>query len=109
MNRLEHPDLAIKSTFHGTDFVASKQDIEKACGKTMFSDDDINEVTQHEWEMQTEDGTPFTIYDWKEYREISDNEKITWHIGSFNRFGSAKAYKELQRSFHLHPKIEYNI
>ena len=109
MNRLEDSSLAENLTFHNHDFVAAQEDIEKVCGIVMYTDLDPEEITQNEWEMQTEDGTPFTIYDWKEYREISDNEKITWHIGSFNRFGSAKAYKELQRSFHLHPKIEYNI
>ena len=45
--------------------------------RDMFKDDnDINEKTQNEWEMVTEDGTPFTIYDYKEYRDYEDYEKI---------------------------------
>ena len=109
MNRLEQPDLATNVSFHGHDFLAAKQDIEKVCGAVMYTDSDITERTQNEWEMQTEDGTPFTIYDFKEYREYDKVEKVTWHIGSGNRFGSKKGYDELKRAFHLHPKIEYNI
>jgi|TARA_R100000935_G_C2706652_1_gene112417 hypothetical protein len=109
MNRLEQPDLAIDLTFHGHDFSAAVVDIEKVCGKVMYTDNDIDEQTQNEWEMQTEDGTAFTIYDFKEYREYDSAEKITWHIGAGNRFGAKKGYEELKRSFHLHPKIEYNI
>jgi hypothetical protein len=109
MNRLEDSSLAENLTFHNHDFIAAQEDIEKVCGIVMYTDPDPGEVTQNEWEMQTEDGTPFTIYDFKEYREYDKNEKITWHIGAINRFGAKKGYEELKRSFHLHPKIEYNI
>ena len=109
MNRLDQPSLTSNVGFHNHDFTAAIEDIEKACGPVMYSDDDINEPTQNEWEMQTEDGTAFTIYDFKEYREYDKSEKIVWHIGANNRFGSKKAYEELKRGFHLHPKVEYNI
>jgi hypothetical protein len=109
MNRLEHPTLARNVSFHSHDFVATIEDLEKVCGKVMYSDDDIDEKTQNEWEMQTTDGTPFTIYDWKEFREYDKYEKVEWHIGAHNRFGSKKGYDELKRAFHLHPKINYNI
>ena len=75
----------------------------------MYTDNDVDEKTQNEWEMQTEDGTAITIYDYKEYREYSDDEKIEWHIGANNRFGAKKGYDELKRAFHLHPKVTYNI
>ena len=109
MNRLEDASLVNGTSFHNHDFLAAIEDIEKVCGKVMYTDSDIEEETQNEWEMQSEDGTPFTIYDWKEYREYNKQEKINWHIGAENRFGSKKGYDELKRAFHLHPKIEYNI
>ena len=109
MNRLEDSSLAENLTFHNHDFIAAQEDIEKVCGEVMYTDPDPDEQTQNEWEMQTEDGTPFTIYDFKEYREYDKHEKITWHIGSCNRFGSKKGYEELKRAFHLHPKVMYNI
>jgi len=108
IKRLENSSLQ-DHTFHGHHFEATKQDLEKACGPVMYNDDDTDEVTQNEWEMATEDGTTFTIYDYKEFRLYEDYEKIEWHIGTENRFGSKKAYEAVARAFHLHPKIEYNI
>ena len=109
MNRLEDASLVNGTRFHNHDFLAAIEDIEKVCGKVMYTESDIREKTQNEWEMQSKDGTPFTIYDWKEYREYDKQEKINWHIGAENRFGSKKGYDELKRAFHLHPKIDYNI
>lgn len=109
MNRLKDSSLSEGSSFHGHTVNASKEDLEKVCGEVMYSDDDTDEKVQNEWEMQSEDGTPFTIYDWKEYREYSDTEKIEWHIGASNRFSAKKGYDDLARAFHLHPKITYNI
>tara|TARA_R100001443_G_scaffold99291_1_gene106399 strand:+ start:112 stop:441 length:330 start_codon:yes stop_codon:yes gene_type:complete len=108
IKRLENGNLN-GTSFHGHYFMATKEDVEKVCGKVMYTDNDIKEKTQNEWEMVTEDGTHFTIYDWKEYRHYANYEKIEWHIGTENRFGSKKAYEALHRAFHLHPKINYNI
>ena len=35
-----------------------------------------------EWDVITDDGLCFTIYDWKEYRYFDDDEVIEWHIGT---------------------------
>jgi len=108
IKRLENGTLG-DSRFHGHYFMATKEDLEKVCGEVMYHDNDVNEKTQNEWEMVTECGTPFTIYDYKEYRAYEPFEKIEWHIGTENRFGSKKAYEAMCRAFHLHPKITYNI
>lgn len=39
----------------------------------------------YEWELQTEDGIPFTLYDWKYYRPLLIEEPIIWHIGADSR------------------------
>jgi hypothetical protein len=108
IKRLENSSLQDHS-FHGHYFETTKEDLEKVCGPVMYNDDDDSEVVQNEWEMTTEDGTTFTIYDYKEFRSYDDYEKIEWHIGTENRFGSKKAYEAMCRAFHLHPKINYNI
>ena len=108
IKRLENGNLNDHS-FHGHYFMATKEDVEKVCGPVMYNDNDNSEVVQNEWEMATEDGATFTIYDYKEFRSYEDYEKIEWHIGTENRFGSKKAYEAMCRAFHLHPKITYNI
>ena len=65
IKRLENYSLQDHS-FHGHYFETSKEDLEKICGPVMYNDDDDTEVVQNEWEMSTEDGTTFTIYDYKE-------------------------------------------
>ena len=38
-----------------------------------------------DWQMQTDGGKVFTVYDWKEYRPLLPDEEICWHVGGFNR------------------------
>jgi hypothetical protein len=59
---------------------------------------DPNDKVQYEWVMETSDGTPFTIYDWKEYSKFSFDEMIEWHIGGFNGIDTLKAQDELQEA-----------
>ena len=37
------------------------------------------------WEMETEDGEVFTIYDWKYYRPLKSDEYVVWNIGAMNK------------------------
>lgn len=45
--------------------------------------------------LETESGDPFSIYDWKYYREIIPEEVIEWNIGSETKEVSVEAYKKL--------------
>ena len=47
--------------------------------------------------MELEDGTVFSIYDWKEYRAIDQDEVIDWHIGGKNGDNTVKALNELSK------------
>jgi hypothetical protein len=51
--------------------------------------------TNMEWEMETSDGTVFTIYDWKNYEGIEMNEVVEWHIGGHSEADTEKAREEL--------------
>jgi len=43
---------------------------------------DVDEYKSHfEWEIQFEDGTVATLYDWKEEAPFLPDDVITWHIG----------------------------
>lgn len=53
------------------------------------------EKTTREWDLTLQDGTPFTIYDWKEYRVFDDDETIEWHIGTRNNEEQEKVRKAL--------------
>ena len=107
MKQLDNLDAVNGTSWHGHYVTTTVNKLKEVCGTPYYGHPD--DKVQHEWTMATEDGTPFTIYDWKEYRHYENYEKIEWHIGTENRFGSKKAYEALHRAFHLHPKINYNI
>lgn len=46
--------------------------------------------TYYEWELELEDGTPFTIYDWKKGFSLEENSDfyIKWNIASFGPLSS---------------------
>jgi len=51
--------------------------------------------TNMEWEMETEDGIVFTIYDWKNYGGLNRNMPVEWHIGGHSRSDTEKARQEI--------------
>lgn len=71
----------INTSFHGDTIKASVNQLIELLGVPAYSHNDGEDKTNYEWEMETEEGEGFTIYDWKEYRPISRHEQIEWHIG----------------------------
>ena len=45
--------------------------------------------------MKTEIGALFTVYDWKEYRTLDEDEIIEWHIGGHNEASTTDALNEM--------------
>jgi hypothetical protein len=68
------------TSFHGATFSATLADLQIILGAPNHTSDHHDKV-QNEWELELEDGTIFTVYDWKEYRRYTDKETIEWHIG----------------------------
>ena len=68
------------TSFHGATFSATLADLQVILGAPNGGGDHHDKV-QNEWELELEDGTVFSVYDWKEYRRYTDKETIEWHIG----------------------------
>lgn len=71
-----------------------KKLIEKI-GEPQYKQNSGEDKVNFEWVCETKDGTVFTIYDWKEYRELILDETIEFHIGSHSEEISNKAQFEL--------------
>jgi hypothetical protein len=71
------------TSFHGVTFSATLADLQVILGAPNNGGDHHDKV-QNEWELELEDGTVFSVYDWKEYRRYTDKETIEWHIGGMN-------------------------
>jgi hypothetical protein len=54
-----------------------------------------------DWHLQTINGDIFTVYDWKEYRKLSLDETIEWHIGSFSKNVAIEAKSQILDIFNL--------
>ena len=72
------------TSFHGATFSATLADLQVILGAPNSGGDHHDKV-QNEWELELEDGTVFSVYDWKEYRRYTDKETIEWHIGGMNQ------------------------
>lgn len=83
------------TSFYGITFTATVQDLRKVLGEPTFETNDGEDKVNFEWEMETEEGEVFTVYDWKEYRVIDEDEIIEWHIGSHKAVTSAIAVNEI--------------
>ena len=88
------------SSFWGSTINASINQLTAICGEPTWTSFDYDDKATHEWEMETAEGKPFTIYDWKEYRMIRPDEIIVWHIGGFDGYSTSKAAEELQDALH---------
>jgi hypothetical protein len=82
------------TSFYGYTITATYKQLVKAIGEPQYTSTP-DDKSQYDWTLETEDGTVFTVYDWKEYRKIKPNENIEWHIGANTAEDSGRAYSEL--------------
>ena len=87
------------TSFHNDTIKASVSDLRKILGVPEFSNNDGRDKVNFEWVMETEQGEVFTVYDWKEYRRLTENEIVEWHVGSKNGIVTAKAVNEMTTAF----------
>ena len=87
------------TSFYDVTFKASVNKLISIIGEPTMEDNTGEDKVNFDWHMETDEGDVFTIYDWKEYREINKNEKIEWHIGAKSRSVSTVAKVELLMKF----------
>ena len=81
--------------FFGDAFNASIQDLRIILGEPNFECNDGSDKTNFEWVMETESGEVFTVYDWKEYKKLKENEIIEWHVGGHSESVTPQAVNEI--------------
>ena len=83
------------TSFHGTVINASVNQLKQIVGEPEWSDNTGEDKTNFEWICETESGEVVTIYDWKEYRSISEDEIIEFHLGGFSKSSTEDGKIEL--------------
>ena len=86
------------TSFHNHTFTATVDDLMNVLGQPKFESNDGQDKTNFDWIMETEDGEPFTVYDWKEYRRLEEDEVIEWHIGGRSGADTEKALLEIREA-----------
>ena len=82
------------TSFFGTTIRATVEQLTNAFGDPADNntgEDKVNFV----WDMETENEEVFTIYDWKEYRELKLDEYVIWHIGAKDKSVCNTAEREI--------------
>jgi hypothetical protein len=83
------------TSFHDSVISETLTNLISVLGEPNYYGNDVEDKVNFELEMETEDVTVFTVYDWKQYRSISDHEVIEWHIGGKSRSDTEKARQEI--------------
>ena len=85
------------TSFHGVTLIATPQQLIDVLGEPQYFSNDGSDKTNMDYSLETENGIPFTIYDWKEYRPLQMDETIEFHIGGFSYSQSVEAKNEVLR------------
>ena len=83
------------TSFHGTTITTTVEKLRKVLGEPKYSPNDGEDKVNFEWQAETESGDVFTVYDWKEYRSIEEDERIEFHIGGHTNNATVKALDEI--------------
>jgi len=86
------------TSFHDTTFTTSVANLRKILGEPQSEQNDGEYKFNFDWTMETEDGTVFTVYDWKEYRPLEEDEEVKWHVGGRSGMDTRKALGEIKKA-----------
>ena len=80
------------TSFHGLTIKTNMVNLKKAFGSPTYCDGD---KVNYEWELMTDDGLPFTIYDWKEYY-LTPKTIVHYHVGHHKASDAGKIQQYIQ-------------
>jgi hypothetical protein len=83
------------TSFFGTTIKATPAQLKEAFPESWYGDNDGSDKTNYDFTLETESGKVFTIYDWKYYRPLHDNETVEWHIGGHDEMTTIEAAGEV--------------
>ena len=100
MNKIENNTQLNGTSFHGGIIKTTPNDLIKlaeSIGAEYNSDNSGEDKTNFDFRFMTDDGIPFSVYDWKEYRPLSLSETIEFHIGTFSNSDSTTVVESLRK------------
>lgn len=92
------------TSFFGSEINATPNEMIEIFGEPDFTNGD---KTNMEWIRELNGKDIFTIYDWKNYGGILDNQLVDWHIGGHSMEVTEEAKKELMILINLYRKDNF--
>jgi hypothetical protein len=87
----------VGTSFYNVTLESSVKDLTNVLGEP-YDNNTGDDKVNFEWEMETDNGDVFTVYDWKEYRVLNKSEIITFHIGGKNEEITKQAKNEIMKA-----------
>lgn len=82
------------TSFHMSTVSATVNELKQVLGEVRYTGD-FDDKVQNEWLMELKNGDVFSVYDWKEYKQYSNDDVIEWHIGGHDRTITERAKQQL--------------
>ena len=95
MKKLENLDLINGTSFHGVVINTSIKKLKSVLGEPTIQDNTGEDKVNVEWGVITKQGIVGTIYDWKEYRRLGEDDIVQFHIGGKTEEDTLKVKNEL--------------
>jgi hypothetical protein len=83
------------TSYHGVNITTTVQQLIDILGEPTHVENTGEDKTNFDWNCMTSNEDIVTIYDWKEYRPISKDEVIEFHIGGHTLSHTLDGQKEL--------------
>jgi len=90
------------SSFHRVTILCSIAELIEIIGEPQHYANDGSDKVNVEWDCITDDGIIFSIYDWKYFREVDEDEDIEFHIGGRSFIETFNAQVKLLRMIEEH-------
>ena len=85
------------TSFHDTVITTTVNELVRVLGEPTYQQNTGDDKVNVEWVCETIDGDVVTIYDWKEYRSLTEDEEIEFHLGGCNLITTLDGKDELLR------------
>ena len=95
MKKLTDLNLLNGTSFHGVVINTSIKKLKSILGEPTIQDNTGEDKVNVEWGVITKQGIVGTIYDWKEYRRLGEDDIVQFHIGGKTEEDTLKVKNEL--------------
>ena len=86
----------IGTSYFFNDIRTTVKRLKEVLGQPRIEENNGQDKMNFQWTARTSSGHLVTIYDYKEYKPLDENEKINFHIGGFGSIPTREAQKELE-------------